>query len=307
MRNAGKKRLRAVGIGVAIGAAAIIAAFMLVSRTSKLPVHKVAIPIAAKGLDSAEGTAIPVHVTGKDARGESIDISAYVKRDGSGVELAEGTYAISVTASPIAGDGTMYSITGAASSATVDEDGKLTLGGDITLEPIPALEVTNEQIDAAFKAAKAGGAADEEAAGKLKDAATKRRDDAVAAKKEAEKKAAEKKKAEEEAKKKAAEEAAAAEEKKAATHFECEYFSVDVPESWADLWSVEQTAGNEWTFNCMAVINGRTIPGGGAVVHVGPVSGEPQMDFGTTSGGLRVTSYEAGAGFFTTGATLTVK
>lgn len=194
------KAVPIVAVAVAVAAVVAIAVLALVPRA--LAKHAVTIPISAKGLDSSDGgTAIPVHATGADANGTKVDETFYVKSDGTGAELAEGEYALTVTASPIAKDGTVYSITGAASSATVDEDGKLALGGDIVLTPIAATDATDKQIDAAFKAAKGGGAADEKAAGKLKDAATKRRDDAVAAKKEAERKAAEKKKAEEEAKK----------------------------------------------------------------------------------------------------------
>ena len=108
-----------------------------------------------------------------------------------------------------------------------------------------------------------------------------------------EKEEEEKKKAEEEAKAQAeAEEAKRkAEETKAHSHYENEYFSVDVPESWGSDWTVTET------------VNGTTkifvfyYNGGGGTVTVLPNRGSYMVAKGD----------DTGAGFFSRGATLTPK
>lgn len=141
----------------------------------------------------------------------------------------------------------------------------------------------------------------------------------------------EKKKAEEEAKKKAEEEAKRqveeearkkAEEEKAKTHYENEYFSVDVPQHWIDCWSVTET-----THSSDGIIYSLSYDGdnttsetssGGAMLYVVDVTyGLPQNGkilnaecelVGYTSNNFGVfMGVEAGAGFFSHGATITLK
>lgn len=86
------------------------------------------------------------------------------------------------------------------------------------------------------------------------------------------------KKAEEEAKQKAEEEAKQkAEEAKSKTHYETEYFSVDVPESWADKWTVTKedkavdTLGGKtlyWWIYHFSYDPGEEDYGGGADIYV---------------------------------------
>ncbi|MCI9025809.1 MAG: hypothetical protein HFG92_15565 [Dorea sp.] len=145
---------------------------------------------------------------------------------------------------------------------------------------------------------------------------------------EAQKKAEEEaqKKAEEEAQKKAEEEAQKkAEEERVKTHYENEYFSVDVPADWAGSWSVEERDGSSgqikctiYTFSCYP----QNDYGGGAMVYVldmsdtsiplptyaSMVPSEPDCGIGTVSNGYdEVFVTEAGAGFFSHGATITLK
>lgn len=119
----------------------------------------------------------------------------------------------------------------------------------------------------------------------------------------------EKKRAEEEARRKA-------EEEKAKTHYENEYFSVDVPESWIDCWSVTENSSsddNTYSFDYKA----DSTYGGGATIYVVDATyGLPQNGsiidtgcelVGYTSNKFGVFMVEAGAGFFSAGATITLK
>ena len=130
-----------------------------------------------------------------------------------------------------------------------------------------------------------------------------------------------KKKAEEEAKRKAEEEAKRkAEEEKAKTHYENEYFSVDVPKEWLDCWSVqEEKRGTDGTiYHFSYDPPGENNGGGGRIFVVDATYGLPQNGLvisepcdivGYTSHKFAVfKGIEAGAGFFFDGgATITLK
>lgn len=133
------------------------------------------------------------------------------------------------------------------------------------------------------------------------------------------------KKAEEEAQKKAEEEAQRkAEEERAKTHYENEYFSVDVPAEW-DEWSIVPGENYRQNSNAIAVYDcsmGKGEFGGGANIYVLEIK-NPETDrlgygnfvlhdgetyVGQTTGGKFVfIMTEAGAGFFSYGATITLK
>ena len=145
----------------------------------------------------------------------------------------------------------------------------------------------------------------------------------ITALEEAKKKAEEeaKRKAEEEAKRKAEEEARKkAEEEKEKTHYENEYFSVDVPKEWIDCWSVqEEKRGTDGTiYHFSYDPPGENNGGGGRIFVVDATYGLPQNGLvisepcdivGYTSHKFAVfKGIEAGAGFFFDGgATITLK
>ena len=159
--------------------------------------HVVVIKVSGEGWDTSAGASrLPVHVEGTDSKGEKVDEVQYATSDGRGINLRQGNYVLSVPASPIAADGTLFNISNTqveVSFTTKDEEGSeidATGRGGFELTPVDALEVTDEQIGKAYEYASkdtTDGAPD---AAALKAAATKRRDDAVAAKKEADAKAA---------------------------------------------------------------------------------------------------------------------
>lgn len=159
--------------------------------------HVVVIKVSGDGWDTSAGASrLPVHVEGTDSKGEKVDEVQYATSDGRGINLRQGNYVLSVPASPIAADGTVFSVSNTqveVSFTAKDEEGSeidATGRGGFELTPTDALEVTDEQINKAYEYASkdtTDGAPDADA---LKAAATKRRDDAVAAKKEADAKAA---------------------------------------------------------------------------------------------------------------------
>ena len=189
--------------------------------------HAVRFSVSAQGWDTSAGASrLPVHITGKEERGKKVDAVYYVDSSGEGVELRRGSYEAEVAASPIATDGTIYAVPTEKLSIKLDEkaaEKKAVDAGDVTLEPVEASEVTDDQIAAAKKyaegdegAKKAGFNID---AAALATAATKRRDDAVAAKQ-----------AEEEARRQAEEEARKAEEARQARTIETDYFTMVLPD-----------------------------------------------------------------------------
>lgn len=183
----------------------------------------VRVSVSAEGWDTAAGASrVPLRVKGREERGKKVNKVYYVDSAGAGLKLRRGTYTVIVAGSPIAADGTIYAVPDTEVEVKVDEKSAAKKGGvdatgdAVTLSPVPATDVTDEQIAAAKKwaegdkgAADAGCTFDAEA---LATAAAKRRDDAVAAKK-----------AEEEAAKRA-------EEAKQARTIDTDYFTMVLPD-----------------------------------------------------------------------------
>lgn len=239
--------------------------------------YGVPLVINAKGLDTNKGTKVPVHATGKDFKDNDVDKVFYGGTSSSDIELKPGEYSLAIEASPIAEDGTIYDTKDSSTNVSIAKDGKTNIEKDITIDPIRAEEVTDEQIKAAYKAAKDSGI-DIAKLDKLKEKAQKRRDDAVAAKK-----------AEEEKKK--------AESKTASGGhlLMTDYFYVDVlPQYWNPSdWTVKQIDDHTWEISRKPAND----YGGGiriAVSKYDPWNGSEQI--GTTGTGLNVYVIRAGAG-----------
>lgn len=258
--------------------------------------YGVPLVVNAEGLDTNTGTKIPVHATGSDAQGNAVDRVFYGSSGSSDIALKPGDYSLAIEASPIAEDGTIYQTEGAATKVSIDKSGTTNVEGEITIEAIPAAEVTDDQIESACKAAEGSGI-DQSKLDSLKQAAQKRRDDAVAAK-EAEAKAAEEAQAKADAEAKAQAQAA-----QGGHSFQTDYFYVDVPSSWkSSEWSVRQTDDHTWQFmhtpaNDYAA--GATV----SVAESDPWPGSNATeDLGPTGTGVNVFYTEAGADFFGEGA-----
>lgn len=152
---------------------------------------------------------------------------------------------------------------------------------------------------------------------------TKRITDLEEVKKQAEEA---KKQAEEEAKKQVEEEEKKSEEA-GNTHYENEYFSVDVPTDWVGYWSVTEQDNSlpevlckKYTFSYMNDDTPEEDNGGADVYIIDMTNTEvsfntyrslipdvPDTSLGTTSTGIEVFDIEAGAGFFHSKATITLK
>jgi len=109
------------------------------------------------GLD-ADGTRIPLVVRGTTAEGEAIDRVCYIEPDGTGLNVAAGTYELTVSASPISSSGTLYRLPASPISLAVG-DPELALGivsveDSLTLEPLSDGEYTEEGIAAAVECAR---------------------------------------------------------------------------------------------------------------------------------------------------------
>ena len=153
---------------------------------------KVSVPVHVVAPNYTSGaTRIPLRVQGTSDAGDAVDETVYVGGDDASISVAPGTYQLTVVASPILEDGSLYELPADPVELVVPDsskgksDGGSSDGGSsddsstptITLTPVSdASQVTDEQIEAARKAA----AADPEDGGKseaLASAATKLRDD----------------------------------------------------------------------------------------------------------------------------------
>ena len=134
----------------------------------------VQIGVHAAGLDCSTGSKIPVQVSGQDSDGSSVSETLYVDEHGRGIKLLPGDYTFSIAASPIAADGTIYTV------PTVKSDGQdLRDQATFKLKVPSADTVTDDQIDAAAKYAEEGGVSSAAVAKVLQQAATTRRDAAA--------------------------------------------------------------------------------------------------------------------------------
>ena len=134
----------------------------------------VQIGVHAAGLDCSTGSKIPVQVSGQDSDGSSVSETLYVDEHGRGIKLLPGDYTFSIAASPIAADGTIYTV------PTVKSDGQdLRDQATFKLKVPSADTVTDYQIDAAAKYAEEGGVSSAAVAKVLQQAATTRRDAAA--------------------------------------------------------------------------------------------------------------------------------
>lgn len=203
------------GIIIAVISLLVIAGAVFAYITLKpAKTFPVMLSINAEGLDTSTGSKVPIRVVGTTAQNESVDKIYFFSSESSDCELSEGTYTFTVAGSPIAADGTIYNVEDASIMGSLSSDGSLAMTGGtdgaLTLTPIAATEVSDEQIDEAYSFLTAGGAESEEQAEELKNAAMQRRDDALA-QKAADEAAAEQAAKEAEEAKKAAEAAAEAE------------------------------------------------------------------------------------------------
>lgn len=140
----------------------------------------VQIGVHAAGLDCSTGSKIPVQVSGQDSDGSSVSETLYVDEHGRGIKLLPGDYTLSIAGSPIAEDGTIYTVPTIKAQVTIKSDGQdLSSQAAFKLKVPSADTVTDDQIDAAAKYAEEGGVNSAAVAKVLQQAATARRDAAT--------------------------------------------------------------------------------------------------------------------------------
>lgn len=153
--------------------AAVVAANAHTMMSVQIGVH-------AAGLDCSTGSKIPVQVSGQDSDGSSVSETLYVDEHGRGIKLLPGDYTLSIAGSPIAADGTIYTVPTTKAQVSVKSDGQdLSAQASFKLKVPSADTVTDDQIDAAAKYAEEGGCSSAAAAKILQQAATARRDAAA--------------------------------------------------------------------------------------------------------------------------------
>lgn len=153
--------------------AAVVAANAHTMMSVQIGVH-------AAGLDCSTGSKIPVQVSGQDSDGSSVSETLYVDERGRGIKLLPGDYTLSIAGSPIAADGTIYTVPTTKAQVSVKSDGQdLSAQASFKLKVPSADTVTDDQIDAAAKYAEEGGCSSAAAAKILQQAATARRDAAA--------------------------------------------------------------------------------------------------------------------------------
>ena len=153
--------------------AAVVAANAHTMMSVQIGVH-------AAGLDCSTGSKIPVQVSGQDSDGSSVSETLYVDEHGRGIKLLPGDYTLSIAASPIAADGTIYTVPTTKAQVSVKSDGQdLCTQASFKLKVPSADTVSDDQIDAAAKYAEEGGVNSAAVAKVLQQAATARRDAAA--------------------------------------------------------------------------------------------------------------------------------
>ena len=142
--------------------------------------NNLAFIINVAGLD-ADGSRIPIQITGTTATGEEYSHLFYLSMAGEvsePIELEDGVYSVVVAGSPISSTGIVYNFDNAYDEVTLDAANDVQARSvTLDLEPIEALFVTDEQIEAAYQWAAADDAC--ENADALRQAAYSRRTQAL--------------------------------------------------------------------------------------------------------------------------------
>ena len=126
----------------------------------------VSITVNAEGWSEETSSPVPLHITGQTDDKEKVDEKYFVGKSDKELALKPGVYEIEVYASPVTEAGGMYRVAepveiGVSKNAS-DAKCKCSPSADITLSPIPANEITDEEIEKAQAAMKEAGLSEEE-------------------------------------------------------------------------------------------------------------------------------------------------
>ena len=148
----------AASAAVTVAIAALIAVFVVVPMVGPLPESTVQLNIVAPGLDEGSSP-IAVHVVGRDARGNEVDRTGYLNTGHDGLSLPDGTYEVTLLASPISAGGDLYQVEGVTAELVVDSANKeaAQTGPELVLQVADPSELPPDAIDAARQYAQEGG------------------------------------------------------------------------------------------------------------------------------------------------------
>ncbi len=152
----------------AIGALLAVCVLGLAGCSSSgSPAKSVQVDLEISGLDST-GSLIPVQVEGSDSAGNQVSDVQYVDASGLSLSLSNGEYTLSIPASPIGGDGTLWAIPEDTVQVTVTDDTASTSdAGTFIFSEIDDSSVTKKYVDTAYRYASSGGCDSEDEATSL--------------------------------------------------------------------------------------------------------------------------------------------
>lgn len=148
-----------VALVFAVGSVALASLGSAQAAATLLPAKvPMLVGVDAPGLDVATGSRIPLQVVGVTQDGDSVDQVAFVDQAGGGLSVEPGTYEISVAGSPIAADGTVYSVPDTVVAVDVPAVASAQLEADpFKLEPLAPQDTTEEDVSDAYRYAVQGG------------------------------------------------------------------------------------------------------------------------------------------------------
>lgn len=110
---------------VACGTGALVYALSSAAPTASQAATRTPHPVVTRvSIDGYEdgSSRIPIHVTGEDVDGNKVDKVVYLAFSGPDMELVAGTYHMEAVGSPIASDGTIYTLPTRSIDITLGDD-----------------------------------------------------------------------------------------------------------------------------------------------------------------------------------------
>lgn len=120
------------------------------------PEYDVPIEFSAQSYVENGGSRVPVEVTGTDASGEAVEEVVFVDEVGFGIFLPDGSYTLRILGSPISWEGDVYAVD-TERTYDVEIAGGAPASVLLDFAEVPSDEVTDEQLEDAYRWAADGG------------------------------------------------------------------------------------------------------------------------------------------------------
>jgi hypothetical protein len=121
------------------------------------------ISLHAPSYNSETDSPIPLRLTGTDVDGDVIDRTVFINGAGEGIQVIQGTYQVSCTASPMLSGGKLYELPRDVLEFQVTEDGVQSENLTLVYAIESPEDVTDTEINNAYQAALASGMSVEQA------------------------------------------------------------------------------------------------------------------------------------------------